>query len=185
MAAVDEHGELDAGRPAEVREGIHRGADAASGVEHVVHQDDAPAVDVNRHLRALEAGAEFERGNVVAVETDIELANGHGIAFELAYRLCEALGERYAARVHADESDGRKAPIAFDDLVGDTADGPTDVLGRKDDVGVHVCRLGSREENALTHVREGIVEYRSMRLLTLSEAAIRRSLAASPDRLKG
>ncbi len=45
VAAVDEHGELDALGPAVVEERLDRGADRAAGVEDVVDEHDGPAVE--------------------------------------------------------------------------------------------------------------------------------------------
>jgi hypothetical protein len=90
MAAVNEYGELDARRPAEVRQGVHRGADAASGVENIVDEHDAPAVDVNGQLGALETGTELERRNV----SQRRYRAHTGRILELAYLFGEAVSER-------------------------------------------------------------------------------------------
>ena len=51
MAAVDEHGELDARGPAVVEERLDRGADRAAGVEDVVDEDDRPPFEREVELR--------------------------------------------------------------------------------------------------------------------------------------
>src|SRR5256714_6706567 len=52
-AAVGEHHQRDAGRPAVVEQLVHRCAHRASGIEHVVDQQELAAVDVERDLGAL------------------------------------------------------------------------------------------------------------------------------------
>src|SRR5881397_3318577 len=63
VAAVDEHRELDRLGPAEVDERIHGGAHGPAGEEHVVHKEDAAAVDGKRdigplHHRVLDAAVQ-------------------------------------------------------------------------------------------------------------------------------
>jgi hypothetical protein len=82
----------------------------------------------------LEARAQLQRRDVVAVKADVQLTDGDRLALKLTDRIGEAAGQRHAPRVHADECDGRKAAIVLDDLVGDAADGAANVVGGKDDV---------------------------------------------------
>ena len=74
-AAVDEHAEQDAARPAEVGALVERGADGAAGVEHVVDDHHGAAVEVGQpglaHHRPGADGLE-----IVAIERDVELAAG-------------------------------------------------------------------------------------------------------------
>ena len=48
MAAVDEDGELDGARTAEVGQRIERGPDGAPGKQHVVDEDDDLGIDPAR-----------------------------------------------------------------------------------------------------------------------------------------
>src|SRR5271157_461587 len=82
MAAVDENEQLNARRTAVVEKGVERGADGAAGVEHVVHQDDVLAFDVELDVGGADDGFDVHRAEVVAVEVDIEDAHGHLPAFE-------------------------------------------------------------------------------------------------------
>ena len=40
VATVNEHRKLDGGRTAQIHEGVERGADGATGIEHVVYKHD-------------------------------------------------------------------------------------------------------------------------------------------------
>ena len=75
VAAVDEDREPDRLRPTEVDERVHRGADRPARVQDVVDEDDRPAVDVERQLRALDDRLLGDQREVVAVEGDVERAD--------------------------------------------------------------------------------------------------------------
>src|SRR6185436_16205151 len=70
-AAVGEHDQRDARRPAVVEQLVHRRADGAAAEEHVVHQQQLRAVHVERDGRAFRIVLQPARGIVVAVESDV------------------------------------------------------------------------------------------------------------------
>jgi hypothetical protein len=73
MAAIHEHGELDAFRPAKIRQRIHRRADRASTEQHIVHEDNG----LSRHVKRDERGMNRRRSamaEIVAVHIDVETA---------------------------------------------------------------------------------------------------------------
>jgi hypothetical protein len=72
------------------------------------------------------AGADVD---VVAVEGDVELAEGELGALELGDPPAQALGKRDAARVDADQRDALELRVALDDLVGDARQRALDRLG--------------------------------------------------------
>ena len=79
MAAVGEHGELDAGRAPVLEQRVDRGADRAAGVEDVVDEDHGRALELEVELRSRDdrlraGGAAVADVDVVAVEGDVELA---------------------------------------------------------------------------------------------------------------
>jgi hypothetical protein len=106
------------------------------------------------------AGADV---NVVAVEGDVELAEGDLGAAQLLDPPAQPLRERDAARVDADESDLGEVGVALDDLVRDPRQRLRDRLGIEDG---RTCR-GVRAQGALRA------------LLTFD------SFPASQDRVKG
>ncbi len=70
MAAVDQHQQLHARRAAVIEQRVERGADGAAGVEHVVHQDDVFARDIENGISvALTTGLMSDGGEIVAVES--------------------------------------------------------------------------------------------------------------------
>jgi hypothetical protein len=93
-AAVHQHRQLDAGRPAEVEQFVEHGADGAAGVQHVVQQHDVRAVDVERQ-HGLRAGCrQAALREIVAVHGRGDDA---GVAVQ-AQVLLQALGQPGAAR---------------------------------------------------------------------------------------
>ena len=66
--------------------------------------------------------------HVVAVEGDVDLAEGELLARALLDEPAEALRDRHAARVDADERDRVEVLVALDDLVRDARERPADGL---------------------------------------------------------
>src|SRR5208337_203422 len=62
VAAVDEHSQLHAARPALVEERIERGADSAAGEEHIVAENHIAALDVDADGSRRDHGPNVRRG---------------------------------------------------------------------------------------------------------------------------
>src|SRR5438128_8454311 len=105
-AAVGEHDERDARRPAIVEQLVHRRAHRATGVEHVVHQQELAAVDVERDLGALGIVMQTLLVVVVAVERDVHQAERRGKRKQGV----QPLGEPGAAGVEPDHRALRPEP---------------------------------------------------------------------------
>ena len=75
--------------------------------------------------------------DVVAVEGDVERPEGDLHLGALGDKAAEALGERDAARVDADEGDALEVVRLLDDLVGDAGERPLDRLAVEDDLPGH------------------------------------------------
>src|SRR5947209_8366997 len=119
LAAVNEDGELDAARPAEVNQLVERRADGAPRVEHVVNEEDVSAFDINGQVRAVDDGVRADGREVVAVERDVHDADGRALAFEVGDLVGQAMGERHAAPLDADEVEVARAVVLLDDLGGE------------------------------------------------------------------
>lgn len=111
MASVDEDGEADASRAAEVQQRIKRRADAAPGEEHVVDQDHGGAVDGDRDFAGANGRRGGAAGHVIPVEADIKRADGDGDAFEFTDGLGEPAGKGIAAREQADDDEAVRAVV--------------------------------------------------------------------------
>ncbi len=132
MAAVDQDGQADGPRPPEVDQGIHRAANGSAGIQHVVDEDDRGAVEVEGQVRALDDGLLGDQREVVAVEGDVECADGDAHALVFLDRVSDPPRERYAAPLDADEGQVLRTRLLLDDLVGDPDDSSPDLIVRHD-----------------------------------------------------
>ena len=135
MAAVADHGELDAGGAAVVEQRLDRGADRPAGVEDVVDEDAGPAFEREVEPRRADERLRMQRRlaaahlDVVAVEGDVDGAERDLGAGELLDQPPQPLGEEDAARVDADERDlVELRSLRLDDLVGDAVKGALERL---------------------------------------------------------
>ena len=67
VAAINQHGELHALRPAKINQLVHRRANRAPGVEHVVDQDDGARFDVAGQFGPAHDRLGAHRRQVVAI----------------------------------------------------------------------------------------------------------------------
>jgi hypothetical protein len=88
--------------------------------------------------------------DVVAVEGDVELAERDLGAGQLLDAAAQALGERDAARVDADEGDALEIGVPLDDLVRDPRQRSLDRLGIEDSLGFRGLRAQSALRALLT-----------------------------------
>src|SRR5215831_15183530 len=71
-SAIDQHGELDRLGPAVVEQLVDCGAHGSPGVEHVVHEHEPAAGNLERQLGRCELGAQSLLRVVVAIERDVD-----------------------------------------------------------------------------------------------------------------
>ncbi len=129
MPTVDEHGELDACRPAVVEQRLDRRADRPTGVEHVVDEDARLPLE-----REVELGAAHERlwverrlpaphEHVVAVERDVDGAERRLDLAALGDERLQPPCERNAAGMDPDEREALEIAGALDHLVREPGEG--------------------------------------------------------------
>ena len=134
VAAVGEHGELDARRAAVLEQRVDRGADRAARVEDVVDEDHRAPLELEVELRVAHDRLAAPRSlavanvDVVAMEGDVELAEVELDAGALLDQAAQALGERHPARMDPDERDRLELIVALDDLVRDPRERALDRL---------------------------------------------------------
>src|SRR5262245_57639214 len=102
-AAVNEHGQLHAARAPEINQLIHRGADRAARVEHVVNQNDRLAGDVCGQLGLVDDGPFADGAQVVAVERDVQRAGRDVNAVHLFDPRRQPFGQRDAPPSDSDQ----------------------------------------------------------------------------------
>src|SRR5947209_7636339 len=132
VAAVDEHGELDGLGAAEVDQLVERGAHRAAGVEHVVAKHDHAVVDRPRQVRALDQRLGGDGRQVVAIERDVEDADGDLLPLHGLDLGGDLLGEGDAAGADAGQQEPGEIGLALHDLPRHTPDDPRHLLGVED-----------------------------------------------------
>ena len=111
VAAVDQHRQLNGQRTPEIRERVHGGANGASGVQHVIHQHHVPGVERAGNMCRLQRPA-LAGLEVVAVERDVDGADGDLGAGVFLDEGAEPHGQRHAAGADADEDEARRRGMA-------------------------------------------------------------------------
>ncbi len=135
VAAVDEDRQLHARRPAILEQRVDRGADRAAGEEDVVDEDDRLPFEREVELGAADDGLRMKRRptaaheHVVAVEGDVDRADRDLDTRALLDERAQAVRDRDAAGVDADERELIEIGIALDQLVRDPGEGALDGCG--------------------------------------------------------
>ena len=115
--------------PAEVRQLVERRADGAPRVEHVVHDAQRRAVDLQRQFGLADDRTRADRLQVVAIERDVEGAARHGDLFPGVDDGGDAIGQLNAATLDADEHQGVGAVGTFDNFMGHASHGALERTG--------------------------------------------------------
>src|SRR5215212_722311 len=116
FAAINQHSELYATRAAEVDQLIERGANRATGVKHVVDQNDVAVFDVAGKICAIDDRLGADGREIVAIERDVEYADWRSIAFEIGNLLRHAFSEGNSATPDYNQKQVAGAVIFFDNF---------------------------------------------------------------------
>jgi len=98
VAAVDQCGELNPGRPAERTDCIHRRPHGSSGKKHIIDNHDGLAFERQRQLRLPHDGQLRARADIVPVHRHVNHAGGDIDLFYRADELGDSLGNLNPAR---------------------------------------------------------------------------------------
>ena len=143
VAAVAEHRELHPLRAAVVEERLDRGPHRAAGEEDVVDEDDGAAGEVEVDVGGVDDRLRRRRlgADVVAVEGDVDVADRHLGAGQLADQGVQAAGDQRAASVDADDREAVRRGVLLGDLVGDPPQRPPQVVVLEHDLLAHSLLL--------------------------------------------
>lgn len=119
VPAVDQHAQRDALRPPQVKQAIHGGADRPAGVKDVIDQHEIHAVHGEIDVRGLQHGLWRDFGQVVAIQGDVENADGNFDPIDTAHCSRNSFGQGHAAPAYTDEGKIARAATFFDDLMGE------------------------------------------------------------------
>ena len=154
MAAIDEHGELHAGRAAVVEQALDRGADRASRVEDVVDEDDRATVERKVQRRLADDRLRVKRrlaaadAHIVAIKGDVDRTERRRLAGPVLDQAGQPLRQRHAAGLDADERDLAELRIRLDDLVGDTRERSRKPVGVEQMLPGHLDALTAQQEDS-------------------------------------
>ena len=129
MPAVDEHAKRDTPGASEIEEAIHGGANGAAGVKDVVDEHEVHPVNAKNNVRRLQDGLGRNFGKIVAIERNVQRADGHIHAIDPAHCLSYALGQRYAAAPYAYQREMLGAAALLDNLMGQALQRAVDLRG--------------------------------------------------------
>ena len=103
-AAIDEHHELNTVRSAETEHRVQPRTDAASGVQHIVDQHHALAIEAEVQFRGAGRRGHRAMAEIIAVEGDVQFAvrDVPGARDALQFLLHPA-GEQHSARLQSDQ----------------------------------------------------------------------------------
>jgi len=128
MTAIDQHRELNSFRPAEIIQGIHRGANRPAAEEYIVHEHDRFAGDIERDDGRLDV----RRGalvQIISMHGNIQVAGGNRMLPDLREQAGQFFRERHSAALYADQRHFRARFVALGDFVRDARERALDGLG--------------------------------------------------------
>jgi hypothetical protein len=102
-APIYEHGEMDGFGTSQVNEMIDGRSDRSAGVQDIVKQDNRPVIDVEWDARVIDLTLGQEGIEIVTIEGDVHLAQGHFFAIGPFNDLTQPLGKEKASGSDADE----------------------------------------------------------------------------------
>jgi len=123
VAPVDEDGELNRRRPAQVDELIERGADCPARIEDVVDQDHVLVIQIEDDIRPFELGLLEFTEEIIAVQRDVEGADGECDPLDLLDLPGDAPGDELAPRSDPHDHDAFGPFVLLEDLVCEPGDG--------------------------------------------------------------
>ena len=115
-AAVYEDGELNFFRTAKIHKLVHRGPDRASGVKHIIDEDDRFPFDVLFKLGAIDDRICTDGREIVTVERDVEDAVEGSFSLESLDLIAKLFGKRHTTAADADQIEVFCTTIILDDL---------------------------------------------------------------------
>src|SRR5258705_6089643 len=116
FAAINQYCELHAFGPAKVDQLIKRRADGTSGVKHIVNQHDVTVLNVSGKICAVNYWLGADRGEIVAIQRDVENANRWSIPFKVRDLVGHSFRERHASAAYSHQIQIAGAVVFFDKL---------------------------------------------------------------------
>ena len=134
MAAVDQHGQLDAPGPAEIIERVHGRADGAPAEQHVIHQHTVlPVTSKGMTVGWTLGAARWSRSSRCMLTSRLPV--GHRLAPDAGQQRAQALRQRHPAALDADQHHLAAGFVALGNFMRDAGQGALDGGGVQDEGG--------------------------------------------------
>jgi hypothetical protein len=128
VAAVNQHGQLDAAGAAEIIERIQGGADGAPAVEHIVHQHDSFSRDIERDIGGLDIWGNAPI-QIVAMHADVEGAGVDVLTPDTCQERAQTARKVGTSALDTYQGKVLACAVAFSDFVGNSRQRPLDRSG--------------------------------------------------------
>src|SRR5438552_8000610 len=129
---VDQNGQADGARTAEVDDSVERRPDGAAGVVHVGAEDHGAVVQVELDLGLLQERLRGDHGEIVPIQRDVQRPDRKRGPDQIRETLGEPGGERNSSRSDPDKGEASQILLALRDLVCHPVDHPADALRVED-----------------------------------------------------
>src|SRR5579862_3735328 len=130
MAAIDEDGELNAAGTTVIEQRVERGAHSASGVKNIIAKYDIAAFDVESYRARRDDWPNASRGQVIAIELDVESASIDRSLLDARDEFAKPLGQRNAAALDSYQGEIFAAVAFLNNLMGKAHQSTFDLRGR-------------------------------------------------------
>src|SRR5215469_10319399 len=117
MTTINKNKKLHALRAPLIEECIEGGANGATGIKHIVKQDNVAACDIEADRTRDNGGTGTCRRQIISVKADVQNPNINRVSLDLFDHPCQSLRERDSAALDANETEVRAAVILLDDLM--------------------------------------------------------------------
>ena len=118
MAAVDQHRQPNALRPAKAEKGVNGRSHGTPRAEHIFHEYDDFFAEISRQLR----GPQFAHATlrkVIAMQPRLQCANSYLAAVQFTEYRAKLFRQRHTAALDAREHHGAAVGVRLDDFVSD------------------------------------------------------------------
>jgi len=129
VPAIHQRQQLHPPGATEIQYRLQRRTHRSTGEQHVIHENDLAAVDGEGNLSVLDQGLELKTGPVVAVEIDVELAEGQVPPQQTVELGLESGRQVHASALNADQGQRGTVAVAFEHLVRQPIQRPGHLLG--------------------------------------------------------
>ena len=129
VAAVDQNGEFDAIRAAEVDDGIHGRPDGPAGIKDIIDEDNLFAVGGEGDIRGSDNRVGADTGPVIPVQGNVDIAFGDVDSLDFTNLGLKTLGQEDPSSLNADEGESVGAVVGFQNLMRHPGKNAVDVRG--------------------------------------------------------